>query len=251
MDKKPFPIQRVFLNSISLNKFGYNTQKEKKHIKNLSYSNGYFPYLLKSPEREEHDRKTLFESFQVNKFLNKNINQKLKTPILPETTRTDLLKNSLLNTFGNFIIITKEEEYKKGIPILTLKQEEFENKISLKPKYNQIKKKCNILQRDQKLKEIITNKEILSHLNHNSSNVNSFRKENENNMNNNINVCLNLSKKKKYKIISRNFSDEPKLFINKTEVNPKKLPDRLNKMLTLFEMKDYYNSLKFKPFKFK
>ena len=47
MDKKPFPIQRVFLNSISLNKFGYNTQKEKKHIKNLSYSNGYFPYSLK------------------------------------------------------------------------------------------------------------------------------------------------------------------------------------------------------------
>ena len=227
MDKKPFPIQRVFLNSISLNKFGYNTQKEKKHIKNLSYSNGYFPYSLKSPEREEHDRKTLFESFQVNKFLNKNINQKLKTPILPETTRTDLLKNSLLNTFGNFIIMTKDEEYKKGIPILTLKQEEFENKISLKPKFNKIKKKYNILQRDQKLKEIITNKEILSHLNH------------------------NLSKKKKYKIISRNFSDEPKLFINKTEVNPKKIPDRLNKMLALFEMKDYYNSLKFKPFKFK
>ena len=184
----------------------------------------------------------------MNKFLNKNINQKLKTPILPETTRTDLLKNSLLNTFGNFIIMTKDEEYKKGIPILTLKQEEFENKISLKPKYNKIKKKYNILQRDQKLKEIITNKEILSHLNHNLSND---RKENENNMKNNFNVCLNLSKKKKYKIISRNFSDEPKLFINKTEVNPKKIPDRLNKMLALFEMKDYYNSLKFKPFKFK
>ena len=163
MDKKPFPFQNVFLDSISLNRYGYNKNKKNNHNKNFSYTNNSLPFLSKSPEKEEHDRKTLFDSFNVNKFLNRNINQQLKTPILPEKTKKEFIQNSFLNTFGDFIIMTKEKEYKKGIPILTLKQEEFENKISYRPKKYNIPKNINFNDRKKNINEIITNQEILSH----------------------------------------------------------------------------------------
>ena len=241
MDKKPFPFQNVFLDSISLNRYGYNKNKKNNHNKNFSYTNNSLPFLSKSPEKEEHDRKTLFDSFNVNKFLNRNINQQLKTPILPEKTKKELIQNSFLNTFGDFIIMTKEKEYKKGIPILTLKQEEFENKISYRPKIYKIPKNINFKERNKNINELFTNEEILSHFSTNYR-IKSLNKSIPNDK---------IFNKNKIKIQKRNLDDPHKLFINKTEIDPI-IPNNNNQnIFSLFEMKEYYDSFRNKPFKFK
>ena len=254
MDKKPFPFQNVFLDSISLNRYGYNKNKKNNHNKNFSYTNNSLPFLSKSPEKEEHDRKTLFDSFNVNKFLNRNINQQLKTPILPEKTQKELIKNSFLNTFGDFIIMTKEKEYKKGIPILTLKQEEFENKISYRPKKYNIPKNINFNDRKKNINEIITNKEILSHFSTNYR-FKSLNKSIPNDKflstrerSNNSDKIIN---KNKVKIQKRNLDIPHKLFINRTEIEPIIPNNNNNNLYSLFEMKEYYDSFRTKPFKFK
>ncbi len=253
MDKKPFPFQNVFLDSISLNRYGYNKNKKNNHNKNFSYTNNSLPFLSKSPEKEEHDRKTLFDSFNVNKFLNRNINQQLKTPILPEKTKKEFIQNSFLNTFGDFIIMTKEKEYKKGIPILTLKQEEFENKISYRPKKYNIPKNINFNDRKKNINEIITNQEILSHfstnyrfksLNHSMPNQN-FLSSRDKNINSD--KILN---KNKMKIQKRNL-DPHQLFINRTEIEPIIPKNNNQNLFSLFEMKEYYDSFRNRPFKFK
>ena len=255
MDKKPFQFQNVFLNSVSIKKYGYNKKKENTHVKNFSYINNNLPFLSKSPEKEEHDRKTLFDSFNVNKFLNRNINQQLKTPILPEKTQKELIKNSFLNTFGDFIIMTKEKEYKKGIPILTLKQEEFENKISYRPKIYKIPKNINFKERNKNINELFTNEEILSHFSTNYR-IKSLNKSipNDKIFLSTRDKSINSDKifnKNKIKIQKRNLDDPHKLFINKTEIDPI-IPNNNNQnIFSLFEMKEYYDSFRNKPFKFK
>ena len=255
MDKKPFQFQNVFLNSVSIKNYGYNKKKENTHVKNFSYINNNLPFLSKSPEKEEHDRKTLFDSFNVNKFLNRNINQQLKTPILPEKTQKELIKNSFLNTFGDFIIMTKEKEYKKGIPILTLKQEEFENKISYRPKIYKIPKNINFKERNKNINELFTNEEILSHFSTNYR-IKSLNKSipNDKIFLSTRDKSINSDKifnKNKIKIQKRNLDDPHKLFINKTEIDPI-IPNNNNQnIFSLFEMKEYYDSFRNKPFKFK
>lgn len=66
--------------------------------------------------------KIITETVDVQKFVVKDKNR--RPSIHPK------VDDGLLNTHQDFIVITKESEFKKGTPILKLKQDDFESKIT-------------------------------------------------------------------------------------------------------------------------
>lgn len=174
---------------------------------------------------------------QINE-ISKNIvttSKKSKPYLLDEETKTSKSLNSdenkdiLFNSFQNFIVFKKNEEFQKGVPILKLKQEEFDSKIS----YDREKTKRINMKKYQKRK---LNKLILPELHINAKRNLSTEKE----------PFIKKSSVRRFTKINKSAEEK-----DITQAIPDYNIIKQRKKYELYELNDWYYNNKKKPFKIK
>lgn len=202
--------------------------------------NNNFP---SKPKNQDLQFKPSIKAINILKQINeisKNIittSKKAKPYFLSEETKTSRSINNeenkdiLFNSFQNFIVFKKNEEFQKGVPILKLKQDEFDSKIS----YDRVKTKL-VNMKNYQGRKYKKNKLILPELSVN------------------IKQIFNTEKEPITKKISKNHMQKMNKSTEEKDIT-KVIPDyntiNQKKKYELYELNDWYYNNKKKPFKIK
>lgn len=225
-------LQKLFMNSNLKSYINYKQFFEAQNIKKVKISN---------PNKKK-EIKNVLETNKINNILNRNcVNEKNSQT---EEKNNNEYKDSLLNTFQDFIIITQADQFKKGIPILKIKQNKFEKNISYERKDLENKFFLNNRMK-YNIEENINNKNknnfINKSINYNRKNINSIK--NFNNISND-----NINKKKHLNIINLK-RKELKNILNINDLIPDIEREKEEKKYEIYEMNDYLKKYCNKKFK--
>ena len=225
-------LQKLFMNSNLKSYINYKQFFEAQNIKKVKISN----------PNKKREIKNVLETNKINNILNRNcVNEKNSQT---EEKNNNEYKDSLLNTFQDFIIITQADQFKKGIPILKIKQNKFEKNISYERKDLENKFFLNNRMK-YNIEENINNKNknnfINKSINYNRKNINSIK--NFNNISND-----NINKKKHLNIINLK-RKELKNILNINDLIPDIEREKEEKKYEIYEMNDYLKKYCNKKFK--
>ena len=225
-------LQKLFMNSNLKSYINYKQFFEAQNIKKVKISN---------PNKKK-EIKNVLETNKINNILNRNcVNEK---NIQTEEKNNNEYKDSLLNTFQDFIIITQADQFNKGVPILKIKQNKFEKNISYERKdldnkfFLNNRMKYNI---EENIKNKNKNNFINKSINYNRKNINSIK--NFNNISND-----NINKKKHLNIINLK-RKELKNILNINDLIPDIEREKEEKKYEIYEMNDYLKKYCNKKFK--
>ncbi len=225
-------LQKLFMNSNLKSYINYKQFFEAQNIKKVKISN---------PNKKK-EIKNVLETNKINNILNRNcVNEKNSQT---EEKNNNEYKDSLLNTFQDFIIITQADQFKKGVPILKIKQNKFEKNISYERKdldnkfFLNNRMKVNI---EENIKNKNKNNFINKSINYNRKNINYIK--NFNNISND-----NINKKKHLNIINLK-RKELKNILNINDLIPDIEREKEEKKYEIYEMNDYLKKYCNKKFK--
>jgi hypothetical protein len=225
-------LQKLFMNSNLKSYINYKQFFEAQNIKKVKISN---------PNKKK-EIKNVLETNKINNILNRNCVNEKKSQT--EEKNNNEYKDSLLNTFQDFIIITQADQFKKGIPILKIKQNKFEKNISYERKdlenkfFLNNRMKYNI---EENIKNKNKNNFINKSINYNRKNINYIK--NFNNISND-----NINKKKHLNIINLK-RKELKNILNINDYIPNIEGEKEEKKYEIYEMNDYLKKYYNKKFK--
>ena len=225
-------LQKLFMNSNLKSYINYKQFFEAQNIKKVKISN----------PNKKREIKNVLETNKINNILNRNcVNEKNSQT---EEKNNNEYKDSLLNTFQDFIIITQADQFKKGVPILKIKQNKFEKNISYERKDLENKFFLNNRMK-YNIEENIKNKNksnfINKSINYNRKNINYIK--NFNNISND-----NINKKKHLNIINLK-RKELKNILNINDLIPDIEREKEEKKYEIYEMNDYLKKYCNKKFK--
>ena len=225
-------LQKLFMNSNLKSYINYKQFFEAQNIKKVKISN---------PNKKK-EIKNVLETNKINNILNRNcVNEKNSQT---EEKNNNEYKDSLLNTFQDFIIITQADQFKKGVPILKIKQNKFEKNISYERKdldnkfFLNNRMKYNI---EENIKNKNKNNFINKSINYNRKNINYIK--NFNNISND-----NINKKKHLNIINLK-RKQLKNILNINDFIPNIEGEKEEKKYEIYEMNDYLKKYYNKKFK--
>ena len=227
-------LQRLFMNSNLKSYLNYKQFFEQQNIKKIKISN---------PNKNK-EIKNVLETNKINNILNRNFNESKNEKNEIDKKNINEYNDSLLNTFQDFIIITQEDQFKKGVPILKIKQNKFEKNISYDRKDLDNKYFINKHMKyntEEKIKNKNKSNFINRSINYNRKNINYI-----NNFNNNSN--RNINNKKKLNIINLK-RKELKNILNINEFIPNIEREKEEKKYEIYEMNDYLKKFYLKKFK--
>ena len=229
-------LQRLFMNNNLKSYINYKQFFEQQNIKKIKRLN---------PNKNKEIQNVL-ETNKINNILNRNYFNESKNEKNVQIDVNNIYdyNDSLLNTFQDFIIITQAEQFKKGVPILKIKQKKFEKNISYDRKDLDNKYFINNHMKynpEEKFKNKNKSNFINKSMNYNRRKVNYVK-----NFNNNSNS--NINKKKHLNIINLK-RKELKNILNINEFIPNIEREKEEKKYELYEMNDYLKKYYLKKFK--
>ena len=226
-------LQKLFMNSNLKSYINYKQFFEAQNIKKVKISN---------PNKNK-EIKNVLETNKINNILNRKIvNEKDRKK--KKKNNNNEYKDSLLNTYQDFIIITQADQFKKGVPILKIKQNNFEKNISYERKDLENKYFLNN-HKKYNIEENFKNKNINNFIN---KSINYNRKNNKyiKNFNNISND--NINKKKHLNIINLK-RKQLKNILNINDFIPNIEGEKEEKKYEIYEMNDYLKKYYNKKFK--